>query len=59
MEDPKDLMLRLIEAKARRHVLHLTYRLVRAPSAQLEVVFAELEFNRWLAETCQMCLDRK
>ena len=59
MEDPKDLMLRLIEAKARRHVLHLTYRLVRAHPAQLEVAFAELEFNRWLAETCQLCLGRK
>ena len=59
MEDPKDMMLRLIEAKARGHVTRLAYRLVRAPSEQHELVFAELEFNRWLAETCQLCLGRK
>jgi hypothetical protein len=58
MENPKDLMLRLIEAKARWRVACLAHRLVRAPSEQQEVVFAELEFNRWLAETCQLCLDR-
>ena len=59
MADPKDLMLRLIDAKARRQVLHLTYRLVRAHPAQLEIVFAELEFNPWLAETCELCLDHR
>jgi len=59
MEDPKDLMLRLIEAKARWRMARLAHRLVRAPSEQQELVFAELEFNRWLAETCQLCLGRK
>jgi hypothetical protein len=59
MENPKDLMLRLIEAKARRRVAQLSCRMVRAPSEQRELVFTELEFNRWLAETCAMCLDRR
>ena len=59
MQDPKDMMLRLIEAKARRRVLRLTYRLVRATWAQREDILAEMEFERWLAETCQLCLDRR
>ena len=59
MQDPKDMMLRLIEAKARRRVLRLTYRLVRAPWVQHEDILAEMEFQHWLAESCQLCLDRQ
>jgi hypothetical protein len=56
MRNPKDLVLQNIEAKARQRVGHLARQLVRAPSAQREVVLAEMEFERWLAETCQLCL---
>ena len=58
MQDPKELVLQVIEAQARHRVGRLAYRLIRAPSEQREVVLAEMEFDRWLAETCAICLRR-
>ena len=56
MENSKDLVLHIIEADAWQRVGRLAQQLVRVPSVQREVVLAEMEFNRWLAETCGVCL---
>ena len=56
MENLKDLVLQIIKANAWQRVGRLAQQLVRAPSAQREVVLAEMEFERWLAETCEICL---
>jgi len=58
MEDAKDMMIRAIEAKARRRVTRLSYRLIRASPKEQELVLSELEFQQWLAETCASCLQR-
>ena len=58
MADAKDILIRAIEAKARRRVTHLSYRLLRASAKEQELVLAELEFQHWLAESCALCLQR-
>lgn len=55
MKDPRDLMIDMIEANAWARVGRLAHRLVRAPSEERELILAELEFHRWLAESCQFC----
>ena len=59
MQDPKDLMICIIEAKARRRVANLAHQLIRAPSQQRELVLAELDYTRWLAETCHLCRNSR
>ena len=56
MRNTKELLLAVVEAKARRRTGQLACRLIRATSADRELVLAELEFERWLAESCRDCL---
>ena len=57
MKSTKDVILRQIAARAQREVKQLAGEFARAPSAEKEGILAELQFNRWLAECCQICLD--
>ena len=57
MRNIKEQLLRRIEAKATRRTGRLASELVRAQSKDREVVLAELEYQRWLADTCGDCLD--
>ena len=48
----KDQMIRLVRDKARREVARVAGEFARAASEEREQIFAELQFNRWLAESC-------
>ena len=56
MRNIKEQLLRGIEAKATRRTGRLASELVRAQSKDKELILAELEFQRWLADTCGDCL---
>ncbi len=53
----KDVLIRIIERRARRRVGELSCQMVRATEADRENVLDEMEFQRWLAETCWDCLN--
>ena len=55
MRMTKDLLLRVVEVKARRRVAQLAYEFVRARSGNRESILAAMEFERWLADSCQDC----
>ena len=57
MRNIKEQLLRGIEAKAARRTGRLASELVRARSRDKELVLAELEYQRWLADTCGDSLD--
>ncbi len=56
MQTTKDLLLRIVEVKARHRVAGLACQMVRAPSRDREMILAALEFERWLADSCRDCL---
>jgi len=55
MQSGKELILRSVEAKARRRTAYLATQLVRAAPAEKEEILAAFEFERWLAQACQDC----
>ena len=48
------LILRM-EARATQRIGELAAELVETPSEGKEAVLAELQYQRWLAESCQVC----
>ena len=57
MRNMKDMLLRVVEVKARRRAAELAHQLIRAPGVDRELVLAGLQFEQWLAESCRDCLD--
>jgi hypothetical protein len=57
MDPVKDQILRAIETEARREVRRLAGELARAPSAAKEELFAAIEFERWLANSCRDLIE--
>ena len=57
MRSQKDILVEIIRRKSQRKVAHLAGEFARAASEEKEVILAELQFNRWMAECCQICLD--
>ena len=55
MDENKNALLRAIEARAVRRLGRLAGELVRARSEDKELMLAELEFQRFLAESCLDC----
>ena len=55
----KDELLRVIAGRAWRRTAAAATQLARAPPDQKELVLAELEFQRWLAESCAECLKNR
>ena len=51
----KDLLVAVMEVQAKRRIGRLACQLIRAKSADREMVLAELEYQRWLEESCQTC----
>ena len=51
----KDMLLRVVEVKARRRVAQLACQFVRAQSRDREMILAAMEFERWLADSCRSC----
>ena len=57
MRNVKEQLLRGIEAKAMCRTGRLASELVRARSKDKELILAELEFQRWLADISGDCLS--
>ena len=57
MSKLKDQIIRLIEQNARSKVAALAGEYVRAKSEDREAIQAGIEIERWLADTCQYCLN--
>jgi hypothetical protein len=57
MQSTKYVILRQIAARAQREVKHLAGEFARAASAEKEEILAALEFERWLADSCQEVLQ--
>ena len=57
MSGTKDEIVRLIEQNAARKVSDLSGDYVRAKSGQKEALAAAIDTERWLAESCEECLD--
>ena len=55
MNDMKDLLIQAIEENAMRRVGNLANQLVHADSRVKELTLAEIEFQRFLAESCLDC----
>jgi len=58
MSELKDQMIRLIKYKAEQDVAELAGEFARAASEEKEDILAALEFEKWLAETCAVCLEK-
>ena len=56
MTDSDDLLVRQIGQKSRRKVAELSIEFARAKSGNREKIFAEMEFQRELADMCDFCL---
>ena len=59
MDENKNALLRAIEGRAVRRLGRLAGELVRARSEDKELILADLEFQRFLAESCLDCRDVK
>ena len=57
MDAIRDLVIRNIEARSRKELGELSREFARAPSEEREGILAEMEFERFMAETCRICLD--
>jgi hypothetical protein len=57
MSELKDQMIGLIQYKAQQDAAELAGEFARAASQEREEILAELEFEKWLAQTCAVCLD--
>ena len=53
----KDQMVELIGRQAEQEVARLAGEFARAASEDKEAILAHIEFERWLAESCWLCLE--
>ena len=53
----KDQMVELIGRQAEQEVARLSGEFARAASEDKEAILAHMEFERWLAEACWLCLE--
>ena len=58
MSELRDQMIRLIQYKAEQDAAELAGEFARAASEEREDILAALEFEKWLAETCAVCLEK-
>ena len=56
MVTDKDMLVELIRAKAEQEARQLAGEFVRSASEEKEAILAALEFEKWLAESCDLCL---
>lgn len=56
MQITKDMLLAAIREKSLREAGRLAGEFARAESEQKESVHAQLEFEKWLVESCDLCL---
>ena len=56
MQDVKNQKLEQIASDAYRKTGRLARELIHAEPLHQELILAEMEFNRWLAGSCDECL---
>jgi hypothetical protein len=54
----KDLLVQIVQRNAAKNIADLAGEFVRAKPEEKEGILAGLDFERWLAETCQVCLEK-
>ena len=59
MTNKRALLIEDIEQRACRRIGQLAKDLVLAKPQEKEVVLAELQFERWLADSCRQCLESR
>jgi len=57
MTESKDQVIQQIEQKSRKKLGELSLKFARAKSEKKEEILAEMEFERELADMCDICLD--
>ena len=57
MGELKDRIVRLIEQNAAKKVSELSGEYIRAKPEEKEAIQAAIDVERWLAESCQDCLE--
>ena len=57
MDAFKDVQMRRIERRAWQRTGDLAGALVRADSQAREGILAQMQFERWIAECCGLCLQ--
>ena len=57
MKQTRRELLESIKRRSERKVVELACEFMRAPLGEGEAVLAGLEFERWLVESCEECLD--
>ena len=55
MDDWMGYLIRRMEARSTQRIGELAAELVETPSAGKEAILAEMQYQRWLAESCQVC----
>ena len=58
MSEWKDQLIRVIKYKAEQDAAELAGEFARAASEEREEILAAMEFEKWLAETCAVCLEK-
>ena len=58
MTNLKDRMVQFVGQNAAARVAVLAGELVPATPDEKEAILAGMDFERWLAETCEQCLSR-
>ena len=58
MNRTKDILLEQIRQKAQREAAYLAGKFARAASEEKGAILDALELEQWLAESCEVCLDR-
>lgn len=53
----KDRIIRCIQQNARHRAARLAGSYLRARPEEREAIMAGIEFERWLADSCQLCLQ--
>ena len=54
----KHILLEAIRRRAEREAGRLAGEFARAASEEREAILAELELEQWVAQSCEVCLDR-
>ena len=56
METIKDVMLEAVMRRSRREAAKLAGEFARAASEEREAILAAMQFEQWLADSCEDCL---
>jgi len=59
MDTLKDLVVRDIRAQSEAELGRLSRQFARAASEEKEAILAEMEFEKFMIETADVCLDKR